>query len=120
MSNHTAQDLLAAVGVDWKAKYERVVCPECTGDASMGHYGTCNARPEHETTYTGPALGTPDLDAVLWVEGQKWCQRCSIDKYDAMQYNVMQPRQTTDQLTFLMTTDQPGHALAAAIAEVKG
>lgn len=106
---HTAQDLLAAVGVDWKAKYARIFCPECSmnwnPETRPGfHHSTCR-RPDTsnvEPTYTGPALGTPELDAVLLVAGFKWM----------LEHGQHEAR--------IIVQHNPGHALAEGIAEVRG
>lgn len=82
---HTAQDLLAAVGVN-----------ESTG-------GTCphGHRLFMGGEYTGPALGTPELDAILLVAGFKWM--CKNGRHEAHVH---------------LHDELPGHALAEAIREV--
>jgi hypothetical protein len=107
---YTPQDLLAAVGIN-----------ALTG-------GTCHHghRLFMGGEYTGPALGTPELDAVLLVEGVKLC-RCNWQLYDDVHDAVYKLNEieidATDTFALewlLFHCDQPGHALAAAIKEVVG
>ena len=122
---HTPESLLAAVGVDWTQRYAFIVCPECQmimAYKGIPQHGLDCRRPstrDVEPTYTGPALNTPELDAVLLVEGVKWL------------YNrvVQTSQQDVDNLMFeafgnnigwessVLFHALPGHALAAAIAE---
>jgi hypothetical protein len=111
MSNHTAQDLLAAVGVDWK------VDPK--------FYAWDNSLTSTQI-YTGPALGTPELDAVLWVEGQFKCREIwgSFDDIrDRLYAQMALDPDAPDVRVFewlMAICPFPGHALAAAIKEVEG
>ena len=131
---HTAQDLLAAVGVDWKAKYARIFCPECSmnwnPETRPGiHHSTCR-RPDTsnvEPTYTGPALHTDDLDRVLlsaaFAEARKPSSDYHGNIYSALEKIWPGHAETEcygplDWLIFICPL--PGHALAAAIAEVGG
>ena len=130
---HTAQDLLAAVGVDWHKDYAIVQCPQCKNHrfycvtGSTWHRFDCS-RPDTsnvEPTYTGPALGTPELDAVLLVEGVKFC-RCNWQLYQDVNDAIYKLNETEIDATdtfvlewLLFHCNQPGHALAAAIKEVK-
>jgi hypothetical protein len=133
---HTAQDLLEAVGVDWKFQYGVIVCPECgwnrkisTHDKSLYHHSTCR-RPstrDVEPTYTGPALGTPELDAVLWVEGQRWfynrdhaTKRAVAKNLAGHGFEENDGGWVSGRLGLLFQQHNPGHALAAAIKEVTG
>jgi hypothetical protein len=109
MSNHTAQDLLEAVGVDWKHT-PNLREPLVNGRAN----------------YTGPALNTPELDALLLVVGQIWCVE-NWHKYDdvndAIYDSNLQAINETDTFVLewlLFYCPTPGHALAAAIKEVAG
>jgi len=125
---HTAQDLLAAVGVDWKVAYGVTYCPEC---GCPSHHTVRCRRPDTskvEPTYTGPALGTPELDAILWVEGQKWL--ASFAEVNNTCWDVLFRVRKNAPKQFDITNDiaavylvaicpNPGHALAAAIAEVE-
>jgi hypothetical protein len=107
MSNHTAESLLAAVGVtvdDYPTRY----CGLFTGDK-----------------YTGAALGTPELDAVLLVEGQRWLISGDVTFETLAQIarNVRGEAYTKtamEALGYLLVLTHPGHALAAAIKEVAG
>lgn len=124
MSNHTAQDLLAAVGVDWKNV--------------VGMYKWDNGLTSTQI-YTGPALNTPELDAVLLVEGQRWCvslagvgmSNCTAAPFARLENvrnalsNIYKERHGLEECpnpweTLLVFDNHPGHALAAAIAEVAG
>lgn len=124
---HTAQDLLAAVGVDWHKDYAIVQCPQCKNHrfycvtGSTWHRFDCS-RPDTsnvEPTYTGPALNTPELDAVLWVEGQKRL----VGIYENSTHDMFAILGALPDYLFhnsgitLLLSNQPGHALAAAIAE---
>lgn len=127
---HTAQDLLAAVGVDWTQRYAFIVCPECQMIMSYNgipNHGLDCRRPDTshvEPTYTGPALGTPELDALLLVVGQIWCVE-NWHKYDdvndAIYDSNLQAINETDTFVLewlLFYCPTPGHALARAIREV--
>lgn len=108
-TNHTAPEMLEAVGIDWRA------------DASLhtwdnGLTSTCH--------YTGLGLGTRELDALLLVAGQRWCVE-NWDKYDdvndALYDGNLQAINETDTFALewlLFYCDTPGHALARAIREV--
>jgi len=129
-TNHTAPDLLEAVGVDWKANWSRLKCPECsTSDARLYHNNNCR-RPytcDLPLTYTGPALGTPELDALLLVAGQKWlCYQEHTTKRNvvkALGYESFEENSggwISGRLGLLFQSELPGHALAPAIREVQG
>ena len=111
---HTAQDLLAAVGVDW------------TQDDTMHTWDNGITSTQ---IYTGPALGTPELDAVLWVEGQREMMRVDTITFYASVGEKLLNRDSRLEgaitrancgFGMLFAKPNPGHALAAAIAEVKG
>jgi hypothetical protein len=122
---HTPQDLLAAVGVTGET--HKHLFEDRTGAWCIG------LRPPGADIYakvyrfTGPALGTPELDAVLWVEGQRWLRaKCEEDRYFMMRFgwHVIEgiPKNYSDDwCTWLLSScNLPGHALAAAIKEVAG
>ena len=122
MNNHTAQDLLAAVGVDWHKDYAIVQCPQCKNHrfycvtGSTWHRFDCS-RPDTsnvEPTYTGPALNTEELDAVLLVEGVKWSRKFYRDDPNFHLIGDLDWKELCLEMPY------PGHALAAAIAEVAG
>ena len=120
MDNHTAPELLEAVGIDWRAKYGR----ESRPSYELGGDNTDYFAATDSITYTGPALGTPELDAILLVAGQRWCVE-NWDKYDdvndALYDGNLQAINETDTFVLewlLFYCDTPGHALARAIAEV--
>jgi hypothetical protein len=108
MSNHTAQDLLAAVGVT-EATHDHLFVLEASAETGW----------KIQPIYTGPALGTPELDAILWVEGQRWCRDCEAKEYHAMSDRICANWLTEDPADYLLIMHNPGHALAAAIKEVK-
>lgn len=125
MDNHTAPELLEAVGFDWRA--DEIMGKWIVGDGSLksmrelheGHYTYCL----HHATYTGPALGTPELDGILLVAGQRWCVE-NWDKYDdvndALYDGNLQAINETDTFVLewlLFYCDTPGHALARAIRD---
>lgn len=101
---HTAPDLLEAVGVDCGQHYV-IECPEChmqmRPNGIPQHAFKCR-RPNTShivPTYTGPALGTPELDKELLVAGFKWM-------LDHGQHEAR-----------FIVQENPGHALARAIRE---
>lgn len=100
---HTAQDLLVAVGVEWKQ------------DAAMHRWDNGLTSTQ---IYTGPALGTPDLDAVLLVEGGKKLR--DIDEMSTTDAESLIDRIVDKLPAYWFISRKPGHALAAAIAEVAG
>ena len=109
MDNHTAPELLDAVGIT----------VDTGGTCPSGH------RLFMGGDYTGPALGTPELDALLLVAGQRWCVE-NWHKYDdvndALYDGNLQAINETDTFALewlLFYCDTPGHALARAIAEVQ-
>lgn len=112
MSNHTAQDLLAAVGVDWQADPKFHAWDNGLTSTQI---------------YTGPALGTPELDAVLLVDGVKWC-RDNWQFYQDVNDAIYKLNETEIDATdtfvlewLLFHCDQPGARLARAIwAAMKG
>lgn len=132
MTNHTAPELLEAVGFDWHKDYALVQCPQCKNHryycvtGNQWHRFDCS-RPDTSQiapTYTGPALGTPELDGILLVAGQRWCVE-NWDKYDdvndALYDGNLQAINETDTAVLewlLFYCDLPGHALARAIREV--
>jgi hypothetical protein len=143
MSNHTAQDLLAAVGVDhtnsdyFDTAFRCSVCKETT-DGPAGRVSRCYAHVGHSMggqksvalapsyTYTGPALHTEELDAVLLVAGvTRLRAMCEQDKYliNSFGWNVIKgipENYPGDWCTWMLSScPRPGHALAAAIAEVQ-
>lgn len=109
-TNHTAPEMLEAVGIDWRA------------DASLhtwdnGLTSTCH--------YTGPALGTPELDALLLVAGQRWLQNVTHSGKRDIAKNLHYDSFEEDsggwisgRLGLMFQAPFPGHALARAIAEV--
>lgn len=118
----TAPDLLQAVGVDWQAR----------PDLCEWRYGV---PPKLE--YTGPALNSAELDAILWVEGQRWlCKeqhegdvvgRVLIATYKDPVYTKPTGnseldvyKQKVQCLLNVILHEHPGHALARAIKEVRG
>lgn len=75
--------------------------------------------------YTGPALGSEELDALLLVAGQRWCVE-NWHKYDdvndAIYDSNLQAINETDTFVLewlLFYCPTPGHALARAIREVR-
>jgi hypothetical protein len=92
---HTPESLLSAVGVDWQAR----------PDLSEWKYGLPT-----KLGYTGPALDTPELDAILIVAGLKCLRESNVEVRFSV-YEKLGP--------FWFFTQHPGHALAAAIAEVR-
>jgi hypothetical protein len=103
---HAPESLLTAVGVDDYSHAElfdtqRVIAGNPDDQASIGL--------EYESFYTGPALDTPELDAILIVAGLKCLRESNVEvRFSA--YEKLGP--------FWFVTQHPGHALAAAIAEV--
>lgn len=75
---------------------------------------------DEQVIYTGPALDTPELDAILWVEGQRWCHDCKPQEYHALRDRIAAGWMTDDPADWLMIMANPGHALARAIKEVRG
>lgn len=127
MIDHTAPDLLDAVGYDWREEWCRVQCPECTTrNARVYHENKCR-RPDTshiEPTYTGPALGTPDLDGILLVAGVAWLRKRNDwrFKHDFAGF-ITKSMDDDDPLPWddwlIWHCDTPGHALARAIREVQ-
>ena len=76
--------------------------------------------------YTGPALDSPELDALLWVEGQRWCRENWMLYEDINDAFYERNQSEIDHLDasamewLLFYCTYPGHALAKAIAEVRG
>lgn len=101
-TDHTAIDLLGAVGVDWEQT------PELCG--TLIHGGLA---------YTGPGQGTPELDALLLVAGQRWLRE-QFAKPGDLEFVVMSKidRTSCNGWMALLVHDTPGHALARAIREV--
>lgn len=131
MSNHTAQDLLAAVGVDAKSHPELWSTPTPGTPEWHSEVGLPPNRRQKfagsKWVYTGPALGTPELDAVLLVEGVKFC-RCNWQLYQDVNDAIYKLNETEIDATdtfalewLLFHCDQPGARLARAIwAAMKG
>jgi hypothetical protein len=108
---HTPESLLSAVGVDWQAR----------PDLSEWKYGLPT-----KLGYTGPALDTPELDALLWVEGQRWLVKqphtTKREVVKCLAYDSFVENEggwVSGRLGLLFQEEHPGHALAAAIAEVR-
>lgn len=110
-TDHTAIDLLGAVGVDWEQT------PELCG--TLIHGGLA---------YTGPALGTPELDALLLVAGLEFVRSMSNGIFDSecaqkifWQLHPKSKLSWSGMALWLLTVcDTPGHALARAIRKVQG
>lgn len=104
MSDYTAQELLEAVGIIPDAE------PGWLQWRLFTNFGT---------EYTGPDLGTPELDAILLVEGQRWCVSNSTKTtkvHFALESIV---NNEWPEVVVLYDHPTPGHALARAIKEVK-
>lgn len=110
MQTERAQDLLEAVGVEWREDSKLHTWDN-------GLTSTCH--------YTGPGLGTPELDVLLLVAGQRWLQNVThsgkrdIAKnlhYDSFEQNS--GGWISGRLGLMFQAPFPGHALARAIAEV--
>ena len=109
----TAPDLLQAVGVDWRTR---------DGLYEWDNGLTCTC------IYTGPALYTPELDAILWVGGQRWCVANIIqseswritDKLMDQNHDPINDTCYREIPWLLLACKSPGHALARAIKEVRG
>lgn len=137
--DHTAPELLEAVGYDrehseyFDTAIRCSVCKETT-DGPVGKVSRCYAYKGHSQggqesitlaptyEYTGPGLGTPELDGILLVAGQRWLRGHSDIHLDVM--TLLAKGYATSLPSFgalhLLTSDAfPGHALARAIAEVK-
>jgi len=121
MQTDTPEALLEAVGVnpdtrgdifDYVTKCDG--CGDYTGAYPDGYKcSRCNGTHHFvENRYTGPALGTPELDALLLVAGQKWLRDCyllgSYDHSDRVQ----------SRWNAIAFDAFPGHALARAIKEI--
>lgn len=111
MDNHTAPELLEAVGVDWRADDSLHILDN-------GLTSTC--------LYTGPDLGTPELDALLLVAGQRWLQNITYSGKRAVVRNLYcdsfeenSGGWISGRLGLMFQAPSPGHALARAIAEVQ-
>lgn len=113
MSDYTAQELLEAVGV--------------TPDAEPGWLKS-RLFTIFGTEYIGPEVGTPELDAILIVEGQRWL--VSFAEVNNNCWDVLFRVRKNAPKQFDLTNDwaavyliaicpTPGHALARAIKEVK-
>lgn len=131
----TPEALLEAVGInpdtrgdifDYVTKCDG--CGDYTGAYPDGYKcSRCNGTHHFvENRYTGPALGTPELDALLLVAGQRWCVenwRKYDEANDAIYDGNLQAISDTDTFVLewlLFYCDTPGHALARAIKEVAG
>lgn len=105
MDNHTAPELLEAVGVDWRAD-------DSLHTWDNGLTSTCH--------YTGPALGTPELDALLLVAGQRWLASRSTSTCTDVERKIEDACGTRPAWFYLFCmASNPGHALARAIMEVQ-
>ena len=109
MDNHTAPELLEAVGIT----------VDTGGTCPSGH------RLFMGGDYTGPALGTPELDAILLVAGQRWLQNVTHSGKRDIAKNLHYDSFEEDsggwisgRLGLLFQSESPGHALARAIREV--
>lgn len=109
MQTETAQDLLEAVGI------------------TIDTGGTCTAghRLFMGSDYTGPALGTPELDALLLVAGQRWLRDAAHNSKRDVAKNLRYDSFEEDsggwisgRLGLMFQSPDPGHALARAIREV--
>jgi hypothetical protein len=119
MSNHTAQDLLEAVGVT--SETHNHLFEDRTGAWCVGLRPPGADIYEKVYRYTGPALGTPELDAVLLVEGVKLC-RDNWQLYQDVNDAIYKLNETEIDATdtfalewLLFHCDQPGERLARAI-----
>lgn len=120
-TNHTAPELLEAVGVDWREKYGSDTAPSY----ELGGDNTAYFAASDEIKYTGPEIGTPELDALLLVAWQRWLQNVThsgkrdIAKnlhYDSFEENS--GGWISGRLGLMFQAPFPGHALARAILEV--
>jgi len=136
MQTDTPEALLEAVGVnpdtrgdifDYVTKCDG--CGDYTGAYPDGYKcSRCNGTHHFvENRYTGPALGTPELDALLLVAGQKWlCYQEHTTKRNvvkALGYESFEENSggwISGRLGLLFQSELPGHALARAIREVQG
>lgn len=111
MQTERAQDLLEAVGVEWREDSKLH-----TWDNNLT--STC--------LYTGPALDTPELDALLLVAGQRWLRdaahRSKRDVAKNLRYDSFEENSggwVSGRLGLMFQAPFPGHALARAIVEVR-
>lgn len=132
-TNHTAPELLEAVGFDWHKDYALVQCPQCKNHryycvtGNQWHRFDCS-RPDTSQiapTYTGPEIGTPELDGILLVAGQKWLQDAAHSSKRDVAKNLRYDSFEQDsggwisgRLGLMFQAPFPGHALARAIAEL--
>lgn len=123
MQNETAADLLDAVGVEWKQRAD--LCRDSRPAYEIGGDNTAYFAATDEVTYTGPALGTPELDALLLVAGQRWLRDAAHSskrdvaknlRYDSFEENS--GGWISGRLGLMFQSPHPGHALARAIREV--
>lgn len=105
MPTETATDLLEAVGIN----------ADTGGTCPSGH------RLFMGGDYTGPALGSPELDALLLVAGQRWLVAHSTSTCTDVE-RFIESRFGVPHAWFwlLCMNDQSGHALARAIREARG
>lgn len=132
MTDHTAPDLLEAVGVDWRKKYGRILCAECgmtwqSNDTDRVHFSACRRPSTRDLplTYTGPALGTPELDKELLVAGVRYMYELDYSARKAIWKKLASSLHANSLVwstfdAWLACSKTPGHALARAIAEVRG
>lgn len=115
----TAQDLLEAVGVEWKQRAD--LCRDSRPAYELGGDNTAYFAATNSITYTGPALGTLELDAILLVAGFKWIRErlkhCEISELDNDFYEAF-GRDIGWETRLVYELPDPGHALARAIREV--
>lgn len=97
----TAADLLEAVGITI----------DTGGTCTSGHRLFMGGE------YTGPALGTPELDWILLAAGVKRLREANIDRLFTILGKLPDHEFHNAALT-LLVHDTPGHALARAIREV--
>jgi hypothetical protein len=107
---HKVEDLLDAVGVVWREDSQLHAWDN-------GLTSTC--------LYTGPALGTQELDAMLLVAGFKHVRERNAEEYTyavaAAIYKADESVERSNLWPFewlIMYCNTPGHALASAIQEV--
>lgn len=105
MQTETAQDLLEAVGITI----------DTGGTCTSGHRLFMGGE------YTGPALGTPELDAILLVAGVEWLHNRAVQtsKCDVDHLMYVAFGNYIEWESFMLFNRHPGHALARAIREVQ-
>ena len=125
----TAPDLLQAVGVTLESRPDLFMSKAMDRDGSKYFIpSTLPFADKSTATYTGPALDSPELDAILWVEGQRWLVANIIqseswritDKLMDQNHDPINDTYYREIPWLLLACKSPGHALARAIAEVRG